>query len=279
MEVADPVRESNGVANSRCALHPERQGIAVCNRCGDYHCAQCHEPIAGRALCARCRELPGVDHLEDTRRRCWGKRDFIIWCFGLLPPLSILTSLPSTFEIADSGYWVGSAAWLIFSAAYLAKVRLARTLSIPFALLDAGVDVLRVSVGLVAIPVPIPISESASLWRVILGCLWWPLMTISAYRSPRNRLAFQLEVDERDLQRIDESWPTATREAVFSALALFIPFASAFTLAMSLKAYRRSSRLPRRGSRVLEMFAIGLSVLGLLAWLALLGVMVATELR
>src|SRR5687767_2037433 len=68
--------------SSRCAMHPELPAVALCERCGDYHCAGCHKRIAGRALCEHCRALPGIDYLEETRQRYWGKRDGFVWYAG-----------------------------------------------------------------------------------------------------------------------------------------------------------------------------------------------------
>jgi hypothetical protein len=138
-------------------------------------------------------------------------------------------------------------------------------------MLDLCSDVLRVALGLPISPAAPALSRSAALGQAFLGGVLGLVVALAAYHSPRNRLAFEIDVDDEDLQRVYDRYlsnPMAVRGAVYSALALFIPFASLMTLVMSIGALRRatSEAWPPRGGRLPALLGIALSALGALAW-------------
>jgi hypothetical protein len=266
--------QPNELEITRCAAHPERTAVALCDRCGDYHCDECHKRVAGKPLCARCRALPGIDYLEDTRQLYWGKRDGFIWYLGLLGVFVTLVGLPNVVRTGDIGHLIGSAVWLAFSGAYLAQYRPARRALIPLTLLDFFVDTIRAAFGVKIVPSDKPMSQSSALGLAFGGALVGLLIAIAAYRSPRNKLAFKIPVDDSELQRVYDRYrsnPLAVRAAVYSVVVFLIPFGSLFTLLISIRALQRADpkAWPPRSGRLPAQIGLAVSSLGLLCWGAL----------
>lgn len=45
---------SQAIAQSRCAMHPEREAAARCPGCSRFFCRECVTEHDGRVLCSRC---------------------------------------------------------------------------------------------------------------------------------------------------------------------------------------------------------------------------------
>jgi hypothetical protein len=258
-------------------VHPEAVAVAVCDRCGDYHCAACHKRIAGQALCASCRQLPGVDYLEETRLRYWGKRDGFVWYFGGFSVLSQLLALRRAVPL-DVATLSGQALWTIVGIAYLLLYRPARIGLIVAACANALVIAWRAAYGTIPLTAAqlklLGGSTGFGIMSVVAAVLTL-LLVIAAYQSPRNKLAFEIEIDESDLRRVYDTYrsnPLAMRAAWYGALSLFLPFSGAITLAMGAVALRRAnlSAWPPRGGRKPALIGIVLSALGVLGWSALI---------
>jgi hypothetical protein len=263
--------------NARCAAHPEQAAAALCVRCGDYHCRACSKLVAGRPLCERCRNVPGVDYLEETRRRYWGKRDGFVWYFTLSSLLGIATGVPTLLQQGDVVRLATLAVWAGVTAAYAMLWRPARLGMIIVSALDLAGDALRVALGSAAWPAEpsARVSPASMNALALFGGVIALLLTIAAYRSPRNALAFEIAIDETGLQRVYDRFlsnPLATRAAIYGALSLLIPFTSAITLVMGIVALRRSApdAVPPRTGRAPAIIGIGFSVLGLLIWTGLM---------
>jgi hypothetical protein len=258
--------------NARCAVHPEQPAAAVCARCGDYHCAACHKQIADRALCERCRTLPGVDYVEDTRRRYWGKRDGFVWYFGPILFLSVLAIVGDAIRRSDAYLLANSAVWGATAVAYFVLWQPARLGLLFVSALDLAIDASRVALGFTDWPGATSGMSLATVKAVtLLGGAFSLLLAIAAYRSPRNALAFKIAIDDRALQRVYDRYvsnPLAMRAAVYGALAMLIPFASALTLVLGILALRRSdpNAFPPRKGRGPALTGITFSIVGLLFW-------------
>ena len=263
---------------AQCATHPGVASVAICARCGDYQCAQCHKLIAGRALCARCRMLPGVDYLEDTRQRFWGKRDGFVWYLGLLGSLQTLGVLPSAIQTGDLAHVVQLIAWLGVLLAYFALYRPMRLGLIAITILDIIADAVRAAVGLMVISTA-KLSPGAAMALQALGGVVGLLIAIAAYRSPRNKLAFKISVDDRELRAVYDRYlsnPLATRSVVYGLLGMLVPFSNLVTLVMGIRALRVASTdgWPPRGGRRAAQIGIAFSILGLLAWASFVAIWV-----
>jgi hypothetical protein len=57
------------VDDARCALHPEREALQPCTRCGNFVCALCITGHAGRIVCVTCAERAAS---RGTSRRAVG---------------------------------------------------------------------------------------------------------------------------------------------------------------------------------------------------------------
>jgi hypothetical protein len=259
--------------STHCAVHPDVLAVAVCSRCGDYHCAKCNKQVANRALCARCRSLPGVDYLENTRLRFWGKRDSFTWYFGLVGVMT-LASLPRVIRIGDLGHIAASFVWAGVSLAYLAQYRPMRLGLIVVSCIDILADGVRAALGLPLVPSDKALAPAVTTPMLVLGIVVGAFVAVGAYGSPRNKLAFKIPIGESELQRVYDRYvsnPLAVRAAVYGALCAFIPFASAITLIIGIRALRRvdSAAWPPRSGRLPARIGIVLSGLGLLFWAAL----------
>ena len=84
--------------SGRCALHPERVALGLCERCGSFYCDGCFKSLAGKRFCSTCLALPGFDYIAETRRRFWGKRDGFVWYFGLLGSIGTLLMFATTLS-------------------------------------------------------------------------------------------------------------------------------------------------------------------------------------
>lgn len=264
--------------SARCAVHPDRPAVGVCGRCGDYHCGDCQKTVAARSLCASCRALPGVDYLEDTRRRFWGKRDGFVWYFGLFGPLGTLISLPQHAARSDYLSVATSLVWLGLSVAYLTLAPWSRR-----ALLFGTVALTLLSVVQTALGLGVELTEEQlQLFGGRSGVLAFGaassvvavLIVLAAQYSARNKLAFKLPVSDAELAKVYDvhlSNPLARRAFWYALLLSAIPLASAVTLVMGIIALRRSApeAWPPRGGRTPAITAIAISSLALVGWLAL----------
>jgi hypothetical protein len=218
-----------------------------------------------------------MDYLEETRLRYWGRRDGYVWYFGVFGVVGQLFSLSTSGVPRDSLTLLNQTLWTVVAIAYLLLYRPAR-----MGLLVAGLTGLAVTVWQ-AVRGSLPLTAaqakqlggSSGVAVVIVGSgVLGLLFVIAAYRSPRNKLAFKIEIDEHDLRRVYDTYrsnPLAMRAAWYGAVSMMLPFASAITLAMGIRALRRVSPngWPPRGGRVPALIGIVLSALALCGWSAL----------
>lgn len=54
------------LSRQRCLSHPEREAVARCPECEQYHCRECVIEHEGRMLCAGCLSKEGA---EETKKR------------------------------------------------------------------------------------------------------------------------------------------------------------------------------------------------------------------
>ncbi|MFI5308251.1 MAG: hypothetical protein ACHQ53_12900 [Polyangiales bacterium] len=271
------------VENARCAVHADAAAVAVCARCGDYHCAACHKRVGGRALCATCRRLPGVDYIDETRARYWGKRDGFVWYFGAFGVIAQLLALVTQRSAFDRVTLVNQFLSLFVAIAYFLLYRSARV-----GLLVVTVFAVLISSTKLALGMGVVKPQQAALFggpvgvaiMTIGGGLLGLLLVLAANSSPRNKLAFKIPIDDRELQRVYDTYvsnPLALRAAWYAALAVLVPFASAITLGVGIRALLRADpgAWPPRGGRRAATIGIVISGLGLLAWTSLVAITVA----
>jgi hypothetical protein len=279
------------ITNARCAVHPEVAASGVCTRCGDYHCSACQKVISGRSLCASCRALPGIDYLEDTRVRFWGKRDGYVWYIGLFGGVlggfgQLVTQARSPAGL-EPWLLTMTMIWIACALAYLALWRPARVALIAVSALAGLNNIIRALPGGAALRALTPAQRAAMdamgytnnlLVLAVVGALFSILIALAAYNSPRNKLAFQIEIDERALQRVYDTFISNTlamRAAWYSVFLGFVPFAGLVTLGMGVVALRRAdaSAWPPRGGRTPALIAIVVSLLWSLSWVVVISLL------
>lgn len=59
-----------GAQQAACAIHPERQAVATCSRCGTFSCEEClSQSPRGEILCARCMARTAISQLPWDHRK------------------------------------------------------------------------------------------------------------------------------------------------------------------------------------------------------------------
>lgn len=167
----------------RCAVHPEVDAGATCQRCGGFVCEACTTWVMGVLYCAACSLRPEVNYLETFRLKLWGRRDTNAWLVGC----GTLVLLAGVLTAFVEGEWrlalvmLGAAG--VGGAFYLGQ-RWART-------------------ALVFTPVVAGLASMALFGPVMLvGGFLLFVTALQIFLDPRNRLFFQVEVSEKELRRL-----------------------------------------------------------------------------
>jgi hypothetical protein len=247
---------SDQAASGRCAYHPERTSLGICDRCGSFYCGECFKERAGKRICNACLALPGVDHIAETRRKFWGKRDNFVWYFGLVGSLGALSGLAVAIAAAQ---WSGIAANALMLGLLVSYFMLQRwSRKALFALAPLTV------VGVAG-------EQPAQLAGAGLGALIWTLFLVAALTSPRNKLAFKIDVGDDEVQRLYDQYvsnPNAMRALVYGVLSLFLPVLAPVALAFGIQSLRRvkPNAWPPVGGRRAALTGVVVSVVALLLW-------------
>lgn len=269
MESRDAPTSNRGAA---CSRHPARAAEQACGRCGDFVCEGCLETIFERRVCPPCRQVDGVDVLEAFRNAVWGKRDAFVWVIGIAGSLYFgLTSIGLGLAIARSSAFEGlglafaelfALVGLATSVGYLCLSRRARRV-LTFAP--------RVILGVIAASVIVgaPLKEAALLAlavSVTIPAVWL------LHRSSRNRLAFRIAIDERDLERLIEANNRPARFGLaLAVLGLGLPPLLPVALVLGVLGLRRvdPDGWPPVGGRRAAALGTGIAACGLLGWIGL----------
>lgn len=85
-----------GVLEAACAIHPDRQAVTTCSRCGTFSCQECLSPSpSGKLLCAACIAR------ESTSQLPWDYREELGWARAWFKSLSAILLRPTaTFSTA-----------------------------------------------------------------------------------------------------------------------------------------------------------------------------------
>jgi hypothetical protein len=249
--------------SAHCAFHPGVEAIGTCQRCGTYYCSACSKLIGERTFCQGCLSIPGVDYLRELRERYWGKRDGWVWYNGFLGAIAALGTCAICVQKQAWGDLPLPLFSLPISVAYFGLKPAARLWLFAECPLALVMCIAKAAHLVPSLPELSPVREAAVIWLAFLLCF-------VPYLSTRNRLAFKLEVSERDLANLHRrvSNATATRAFVYAILALVIPLLGLLTLSLGVIALRRANNAvwPPVGGRGRAITSIVLSGIGLAGW-------------
>jgi hypothetical protein len=117
-----PTEERTTKGAERCATHPSRLTVGVCDVCGRPLCVECAVPVRGRVLGVEClSEVLGSDIPESTPPRPWRRirspADRVTG--ALLAVAALATLLPWTRFSTGSGFagaWTFDVRWSMLAA-------------------------------------------------------------------------------------------------------------------------------------------------------------------
>jgi hypothetical protein len=247
---------------ARCALHVDRVAIGTCDRCGSYYCTSCWKQLGAKRLCSACLELPGIDYLAETRTKAWGKRDGWVWYLGGLLSFSALASLIVALQAGHVARALVDAAMAVPLVGYLMLQPWSRNAL--FAILPlSAIDTVLASHEQAEQQLAY-VAGVTTASTLVLG-----LFLLAARRSPRNKLAFKIEVSDAELARYYDTYvsnPHASRALAYGVLSLLVPLLIPVALVFGILAYRKVDPdawppVGRRGSAIVGLVCTGASSL------------------
>ncbi|MFY2560322.1 DUF4190 domain-containing protein [Corallococcus terminator] len=240
----------------RCAVHPEVDAGATCQRCGGFVCEACTTWVMGVLYCAACSLRPEVNYLETFRLKFWGRRDPNTWMVGG----GTLVLLAGVLTAFVQGAWrlalVLLGAAVVGGAFYLGQ-RWART-------------------ALVFTPVVTGLMGAALFGPVMLvGGFLLFVTALQILLDPRNRLFFRMEVSEKELRRMWDlrvNNPLARFALSMGISSFFLPFLGPLAVVLGVIALRKVDSRARppigRGGHALASILLGVGSVAL--WLLVL---------
>jgi hypothetical protein len=233
--------------------------------------------LAGKRLCSACLAIPGIDFIADTRAKAWGKRDGWVWYFGLFGGFGTLAGAAGAVA---TGQWlaliVSAVAGVVFIAYFALQPWSRKALFglIPLYLANSLADLDQQA------------AQNAELKPVLIGSvvggmLVFTLFVIAAYRSPRNRLAFRLEVSDAEVARYYDSYlsnPSAKRALVYGLASLVIFPLIPVALVFGVLGWRRADpkAWPPRSGRGAVIAGLACAAVGALGWAAVIALIAST---
>lgn len=87
---------TEGVLQAACAIHPDRQAVTTCSRCGNFSCQEClTQAPSGKLLCTACMARANTSELP------WDSREELGWARAWLKSVSAILLRPTpTFSTA-----------------------------------------------------------------------------------------------------------------------------------------------------------------------------------
>ena len=150
-----------------------------CPRCGVFLEADAWVPVLGKAYCQACAARPDVNYPKAYREAHWGQRDGWAWFYGVTGILLLLLGAITLGNSVPAGLLLivnGAASVMFWSGATAGR------------------------------PVLVGVSVLSVLLSTLLGSppnVFGIIFLVSAMRSARTKLFFELEVSEADLA---EAW-------------------------------------------------------------------------
>ncbi|MCP3104928.1 hypothetical protein LZ198_39290 [Myxococcus sp. K15C18031901] len=238
-----------------CAIHPEREANATCQRCGNFTCLECAHRVQDQVYCAACASRPDVNYLEEFKLRVWGRRDANAWAVAFGTAVMLL----ATFAALVYQDW--SLAALLAMAtgvgvAFFLGVGWARPALVVTPVVLGAFGMLRVGAG-----------------AVVAGFLLF-VVALQVHLDTRTRLFFRVQVPRTELKRLWElrvNNPVARHALTLGIGAFFLPLLAPLAIVLGVVGLRRvdPNARPPIGRKEHALGGIVLGVLALAAWLFL----------
>ncbi|MDF1562463.1 MAG: B-box zinc finger protein [Deltaproteobacteria bacterium] len=265
-----------GEVGPACAKHPDAPAAAICERCGAFACAGCLAFVAGKPFCDTCRRREDVDYTRAIEAKFRGRRDAFVWFFGLTGTLGNLVvlgtlifalAIPEELELGVPGGVLSALPQIVFAAiaivvygAYFLLKPWARLGLFGLILLGAVSNALTFA----GTEEGMGFGFGASLGRQVLPFIFF----LSAYKSTRNQLAFDLEVPREALEKMYRAYydnQLARAGFVLSLFSLLVPGLALLSGILSFIGLRRvnAESVPPVGRKKTAIAGVVLSVIGL----------------
>ncbi|QSQ11958.1 B-box zinc finger protein [Myxococcus landrumensis] len=236
----------------RCAVHPDEEADATCQRCGAFVCGTCATWVMSVLYCTDCAARPEVNYLEVFRLKFWGKRDANAWVVGIVS----LGLIAGAAFAASQGEWL-AAVVMLGAAGVGGGFFLGQRWARPALVLTP------ITAGLVAASVHGP-------GALVLSFLVF-VSALQTFLDARNRLFFRVEVSEKDLRRLWDlrvNNPLARNALSLGITSFIIPVFAPFAVLVGALALRKVdlNARPPIGRKGQAMAAIVLGVGAVVFW-------------
>ncbi|MCE9668446.1 DUF4190 domain-containing protein [Myxococcus stipitatus] len=236
----------------RCAVHPEHEASATCQRCGNFTCLECVHWVLDQVYCTACAFRPEVNYLEAFRLSVWGKRDANAWVVAF----GTLLLLLATFGALVAAEW--SLAVVLAGAsgvgvAFFLGVGWARPALVVTPIVLGAFGMARGGVG-----------------GLVVGFLLF-VSALQIHLDTRTRLFFREDVPRRELKRLWElrvNNPVARHAMSVGIGAFFLPVLAPVAIVLGIVGLRRvdPNARPPIGRRGQALAGVVLGCLSLAAW-------------
>lgn len=242
------------------------QAVNACDRCGNF--AKSPKILMGRLACEDCLAIPGVDFLQAFKDEVWGRRDefislvalhLVVLLLAILGLCVLMSRGASAVNLASLAIIIVSAA---NAAAYVLRFTQARLNLVIFSILLPAIHIGTTIVFEGGIK---PSRLGETIAQMFLGFA----ISLVAFRSTRNKLAFKMEVSDFDLERCYTRYrdnPLARYGSSLGVLGMLIPVFAPIGFILSIKGLRavNAEAWPPVGNKQAAVLGLVTSSIGLL---------------
>ena len=261
-----------------CKTHKDRQATTSCERCGDFICNECSRKLDSGKFCQDCQIYHGGPDLLDLRASLWGKRDELVWLLGGFGSLFLIIFsvllVAAAFE-KFRGVSVGpQIIQMLFAAAFLGFSSFVTMAYFMLQKWARGALFLVLICGILLSIISSLLENTLDVTTIVQVLLrgFLPFTFIlAAFLSPRNKLAFKIDISIEDLGKIYETVKVnqdARNSVLLSLLGFLLPpllLASLYCAYRGFKNYNPDSSPPIPGLKQ-ALIGLTLSLIGILFW-------------
>ncbi len=246
------VPEVRAAVSPRCAVHPDKDAGATCQRCGNFLCGACRHWVMAAVYCPTCAARPEINYLETFRLQFWGRRDAWTYLVGLVT----LVLLGAALKVLVEGSLPVGLAMLCAAGvggAFFLGQRWAR-------------------VGLMLVPVATGLLTMPQAGAAVLAVCFVPFCAaLQIYLDPRNRLFFRIDIPKSALRKLWDlhaNNPLARHALTLGISSVFMPVLAPLALLFGFLGLRRVDphARPPIGRKGQALTGIALGVGSVVLW-------------